>query len=382
MFLAQYAALLLPCIVWVCVLALVFECAPGLSGRLGDVAYFFVWAASLPLAIIGSKPGGSWFGRACDFVGIGFVVGQVERISGTQEFTIGYAPGDPTRAPIVFPGLELGPDALAARALSLIAPLVLLPLALVLFRRFDPARSSRRSRSRLAVPAWVEKGIVALTRPALRPLVWLAPDVALGFRARPLLAAAVPLFALAALARPAAELRQVLLPMLFAVLSLALADVATRERESGTAALVFATPGRRERFVAWKLGTALVTAWLLAGIPVLRLAWSEPGAALSAAIGVSFLSVAAVALGIACGTPKAFVAGSLALWYLSLNAKASEPALDYGGWWAAATPAVQAGWALGTLGAVALALAAQRRRLRLELRSGSAPARAARPRLT
>ena len=243
-------------------------------------------------------------------------------------------------------------------------PLALAPLALVLFRRFDPARTrGTAGAGRLAQTAWMQRAAAALTRPALAPLLRLAPDVALGFRARPLLAAAVPAFAVAALVLPAVQVREGLLPVVFAVVSLALADVATRERACGTAALVFATPGRRERFAVWKLGTALGTAWLLAGVPVLRLAWAEPRAFVSAAIGVSFLAAAAVALGIASGTPKTFVAVALALCYLSLNTKASEPVLDFGGWWAAATPAVQAGWALAAFAAVVVALLAQRWRL-------------------
>ncbi len=366
-YLAHYAVLTLPCIVWVSALALVFECTPGLSGRLGDVAYFFIWGASVPLGIFGWKPGGPWLGRVFDFTGIGFVVGQVERIAGTRHFTIGYAPGDVTRAPVLFPGLSFPPEVLGARALSLLAPLLVVPIALVLFRRFDPARTRRTAgASRFAVPAWAEKAAAAVTRPALSPLVRLVPDVALGFRARPLLAALVPAFAFTALALPADAVRQGLLPVVFVALSLALADVATRERACGLVALVFSTPRRREHFAAWKLGSALGTAWLLAGVPVLRLLWTEPRSGVSAAIGISFLAAASVALGIATGTPKTFVAASLALWYLSLNAKTSAPALDFGGWWAAATPAIQAGWAAASAVAVVLALAAHCRRLAAE----------------
>ena len=60
------------------------------------------------------------------------------------------------------------------------------------------------------------------------------------------------------------------------------------------------------------------------------------------------------------------MAVSLGLWYLALNAKGHTPALDYGGWWASATPRVQAGWAAATLLAAALAFVAQRVRLARE----------------
>ena len=266
-FLAHYLVLLVPCIVWVCVLALVFECAPGLSGRVGDVAYFFVWAVSLPLAIVGSKQGGAWFGRAFDFTGIGFVVSQVERIAGTQQFTIGYAPGDPTRAPVLFPGLDLGPGALATRALSLLAASRSLRS-----RSSCSAASTRRDTSAAGAERAGSRGppgraaAAALTRPALP-----AAAAGAGRRARLPRAPAARRRGAGVRGRRAraagGAVREGLLPVVFAVVSLALADVATRERACGTAALVFATPGRRERFAVWKLGTALGTAWLLAGVP-------------------------------------------------------------------------------------------------------------------
>jgi hypothetical protein len=54
------------------------------------------------------------------------------------------------------------------------------------------------------------------------------------------------------------------------------------------------------------------------------------------------------------------------LWYLALNAKSSEPALDYGGWWSSATPAVQAGWLAAAVATALLAVVAHRRRLARE----------------
>ena len=93
----------------------------------------------------------------------------------------------------------------------------------------------------------------------------------------------------------------------------------------------------------WKLTTATLVALLFAGVPAVRLLASEPRAGVSAVVGVLFLATTSVALGIATGTPKTFMGLSLALWYLALNAKGHSPALDYGGWWASATPLTQAG---------------------------------------
>jgi ABC-type transport system involved in multi-copper enzyme maturation permease subunit len=363
-YLAHYLVLTGPCIAWVAVLALVFECVPGLAGRFGDFAYLVVWGASAPLGIEGWKAGGPFLGRMFDIMGIGFVVSEVERVAGTAHFTIGYVKGDVAVPPILFPGLSFPPEALATRALSLVAPLVLLPLALLLFRRFDPARTKPvESARRRWLPAFAERLAAAVQRPALSALARVTPDVALTLRARPMLGLLGVLGAVLSPALSAVEVREGVLPVAFALLSVALADVATRERGVGLAGIVFAAPHRRDRFVAWKLGTALGVALVIAGVPALRVLVADYRAGVSAVIGILFLACAAVGLGIASGTPKAFVALALALWYLALNAKGSEPALDYGGWWSSATPLVQAGWVTAAVGAALLAVVAHRRRL-------------------
>jgi hypothetical protein len=366
-YLAHYALLVVPCIVWVAAMALVFECAPGLSGRAGDIAYFFVWATLLGLGAEpwrGADQAPSWLGRCIDFTGFGYLIREVQHIAGTSSFTIGYAPVDATRAPVVFAGLSFTAEALGARAFSLVAPALLVPLALVLFRRFDPARSrvgagGRPGRVRAALGSWLR----AVVRPPLALLNRLAPDVALTFRARPILVPVAAAVAVLGLTLPSPAVRQGLLPAVFAVLSLALADVPTRERRAGLLGVVQATPRRREGFARWKLATASAVACLVAGVPVARLLVTEPRAGVSALVGVFFLAFAAVALGLATGTPKTFMALSLALWYLALNAKGHTPALDYGGWWASATPAVVAGWLVAAMTAAVLALVAHRVRL-------------------
>jgi hypothetical protein len=369
-FVAHYVLLLTPAVAWVAAMALLFECAPGLSGRAGDVAYFFVWGTTLTL---GAEPWrktalpASWIGRCLDYTGLGYLIRETSRQVGTSEFTIGYAPIDAAKAPILFPGLHFTAEAVTARAMAFFAPMVLFLLAVVLFRRFDPARTrtigDADGRSLSALLAAVAR---PLGRPLLALLDRLSPDAALSFRARPPLVLLAAAFAVLGLALPTQWLREALLPGVFAVLSVALADVATRERQAGLAGIVFATPGRSRGFARWKLATAALVAFLLAGVPSARLLVTEPGAGVSAFVGVMFLAAAAVVLGIATATPKTFMALSLALWYLALNAKGHTPALDYGGWWASATPRVQAGWAAATLLAAALAFVAQRARLARE----------------
>src|SRR5512143_1934284 len=248
-FLSYYALLLPPCIAWVAVIALVFECAPGLGGRVGDVLYFFVWSITLALgAEPWRKPGEpiSWLGRCLDYAGFGLVIGQVRRLAGTDHFSIGYNPVDLARPTTTFPGLDLSAQAWATRSAALVLPLLLLPLALLLFRRFDPARTRARDGGRWrSASAPLARLARWMGRPALALLDRLPPDAALSFRIRPLLVFPAAASVALGLILPAESVRQVLLPVLFAVLSVALADIATRERQAGMAATLFAAPGRR-----------------------------------------------------------------------------------------------------------------------------------------
>ena len=363
-FLAHFVVLCGPCVLGVAAIALVFECVPGLSGRVGDVVYFFAWTVLLS---VGAEPwktdrsGGGSILRALDFAGLGFVVDQMQRIAGTTHFSIGYSPGDPAIPPVLFGGLDFSPHALSSRALSLLGAAALAPIAFVFFNRFDPARTGRLGpRGR----GWAGRLLTGAARPVGRlvlPLVErVSADAALTFRARPPLLLVFAAGAVLGLALPPESVRLGLLPVLFAVLPVALADVATRERTSGMAGIVFSLPTRRPRLASWKLASATVAALVLSGVPVVRLLFAEPVSGVAALAGVLFLATAAVALGIASGTPKPFMVASLALWYVALNAKGQPPALDYGGWWGRATAPSALGWLGGAAVAAGVAVVAHR----------------------
>jgi ABC-type transport system involved in multi-copper enzyme maturation permease subunit len=365
-FLAHFLVLCGPCALGVAAIALVFECVPGLSGRVGDVLFFFAWSV---LVAVGAEPwqadrsGGGSLLRALDFAGLGFVVDQVQRVAGTTQFSIGYSPGDPSVPPVLFGGLDFSPQALSGRALSLLGAAALAPLAFVFFRRFDPARTGPLGPRG---GGWVGRLLNGAARPLGRlvlPLVErISPDAALTFRARPPLVLVFAAGAVVGLALPPQAVRLGLLPVLFAVLPVALADVATRERTSGMAGIVFSLPARRARFASWKLASTAVAGLVLSGVPVARLLVAEPVSGAAALAGVLFLATAAVALGIASGSPKLFMVASLALWYVALNAKGQPPALDYGGWWGRATALTASGWLGAAAVAAGIAVVAHRAR--------------------
>jgi hypothetical protein len=86
-------------------------------------------------------------------------------------------------------------------------------------------------------------------------------------------------------------------------------------------------------------------------VPLFRILFDSPNAAVSLVVGMFFLSAAAVGLGAASGTAKVFVVCSLVLFYLCLNTGASAPMFDFAGWYGIANASIQAGY-----GACALVL--------------------------
>jgi hypothetical protein len=80
--------------------------------------------------------------------------------------------------------------------------------------------------------------------------------------------------------------------------------------------------------------------------------------------GLLFAS-ACVLLGLATSSPKPFMALALAFWYVALSAGDRVPALDFAGFSAAATPAVQLSYvaAITLMATAALALGRLQERL-------------------
>ncbi len=361
-YVAHYLVLALPCILAVAAFALLFETVPGLGGRAGDFLYFFLWFLMLPLALEvwrGRLPTAPGFGSFLDFGGIGFVVAQVARITGSSAIAIGASTFDPTKAPLDLPGLPFTAETLLWRARSLLVPVLLVLAALSFFHRFDPARSrpgaapGRRNPLALAralarpfsrlMLAVVDR--LGLDRIGPRLVRTLAAEVLLTARLNPLFPLVVVVAAALAATLPPEALRTAALPVLTALLVPLLADMPVREILAGMTGIVHAAPGVRSRLVSLKLATAASVALLVTGLPALRLLAQEPRAGLSLILGSLLLAAGAVLLGLATLSPKPFMALALGFWYLALSAGGSVPALDFAGFAAAATPTVQLSYA-------------------------------------
>ncbi|MDQ6623934.1 MAG: hypothetical protein M3Y86_10700 [Verrucomicrobiota bacterium] len=370
-FVRQYLLLTPAAMILVSAVAVFFESTTWLSGKLGDVAYFFLFISLIGLVAGNEVSGGriNW-ARSLDFTGFGFMIHQMQQTLHTDSVSIGSSPFDPALVPIVFPGLSMTPDWIVPRLISLVLPLGLLPLAALVFHRFDPVRTGRSSGR--AQRKWIGK-LQSLAKPLSRRVVallaiparnhslgaaiWL--DGVLTFTLSPL-----TLFAFLGVSVAAIFARaDGLLPIVFALLAIVIADVATRDVRAGTTASLYAISRLRENFVWWKFGSTCVCSFLFCAVPLLASALHGGGRFLALCIGILFVGASATALGVLTANAKTFIVAFLSFWYLVVNDKGATPMLDFAGFYGSATARTIALYGAMALGAVTLAHVVHRARL-------------------
>jgi hypothetical protein len=366
-FARQYLLLLPPAIVAVSALAILFECTPLLRSKFGDVVYFFLWMGLMgTVATMTEKNIGGGWPAYFDVSGLGFMLQQLKTHYHTNSLSIGASEFDPTKAPLIFPGLQWGWQWVMPRIVSTLWPMSLLAVARLFFHRFDPARV-RSMPNEKARTSWLGR-FNALSKPIARLFVRLGnavaalPGVPLLVRTAmtdalatiaqfPLATIAMIGFALGSLGTNAKSHFEGMLPFAFAACAIALADIACREKRAGTTALIYATPGLRAKFVLWKFASTLLVAIAFLGIPVARAIALRPTSALPLLVSLLFLSAASTTLGIVSSNPKTFIVGFLTFWYIALNDKGATHGLDFADWFGRNTPSVAIAYA-----GVALAL--------------------------
>jgi len=372
-FLSTYIWLTGPVVILCSAAALAFESLPVLSGRLGDLVYFLLWVVmiSLPATAMATNPTLSWT-SLFDVAGIASVIRDLQSQFHTEEMTLGGATIDPSRPTILFPGLTWSTAIVFGRALTLFLPVLFIGLATLWFHRFNPSR----------IKMGVQRGKRSLLRKMnrmLKPLThtaWsLAPsqkqqtlgnaviaDVITTLATAPLTAIAVVGCGVACVILDVNAVQQPILPLIFFVLTIALADIAVRDASAGTMTLLFSMPGLREQYVIWKFFSILTVTLMFTLIPMVRLMAVTPPAAASLFIGSCFVSSSAASCGIIARSPKLFVGFFLMLLYISLNSH-EVTALDFAGFNLRATPIVQIVYAF--MSAALLLVAEIRHRNRL-----------------
>lgn len=355
-FAKQYVLLVPTTLVLVSALALLFESVPLLSGRFGDVAYFFVWAMMTGLAVHALETGGSpsvW--GAFDASGLGFLIGFTKAHLHTSAVSIGAADFDPRKGVFVFQGLSLDRAWILPRVEAMLMPLPVIVVARGFFHRFDPVRV-KQSTARHG-HAWLSR-INLFFKPLTRAAMSLAArgsgpslfrsslaDALLTMTATPVLALVMMATSFAAaFANPKGVLMVVT-----AAIGIAIADVSCRESRAGATALAYASPLLKPRFVAFKLLSAGLVVAPFVLVPLFRTAVAPLLA------GTAFLVAAATFCGIVSGNAKTFIVLFLSFWYMAVNDKGATPWLDFAGFNGAATTSTTAGYFAA---AIALAVAA------------------------
>lgn len=355
-FISQYLLIVPSALIFVSAAAILFESVPFLSGRFGDVAYFFFWVFSLSLAAMASKTASFSIANVFDVSGLGYLFSAMKGLGHSDSVSIGASTFDATKPPYVFDGLPISFGVLAMRLVSLAGPAALIVLAAVFFHRFDPARV--RVSGPKGHTGWIAR-FNALVKPIARLLYAITStrssstslvraaleDARLTLAAFPLFVLAVIGVAIASLAAPTQSLTEGVLPVIFVVAAVVIADIASRERRSGTSALVFSTPHVRQQFVLWKFLAAAIVSLFLFGLPIARVAMSRPSIVPALVTGVFFVVALATFLATVSGTPKTFLIVFLSFWYVAMNDKGVSPGLDYAGLHGIATPQTVATYA-------------------------------------
>ena len=370
-FLEQYLLLTPATIVFVAAVAVLFESIPWLSGKLGDVVYFFFWMTAMGL-VIGNEAtkGGINWARYLDFTGFGFMINQMTQTLHTTSLSIGASDFDPHKPTIIFPGLTLTREWVLPRLVSTFSALLLLPIAALCFHRFDPVRTkqtgekSRRNwlgrLQNLFKP--VSRRVAARLRMGRGGSLGVASwnDAVLTLTLYPLVLVAFVGITIAGASIPSAKL----MPTVFALLTLVVADVATRDARANTLSTLRATPRLRENFVWWKFGSALLLGLALCAAPLARTAalGALPLCALLG--GIVFVAALATSLGVLTVNSKTFIVIFLSFWYLVVNDHGIHRWLDFAGFYGAATGATIGLYAALSLTALVLAQLFYRLRLR------------------
>jgi hypothetical protein len=300
-------------------------------------------------------------GRYLDVMGLGFIMRQVHAVSNSQQLAIGMTPFRGDVAPWMLPPIPLSFATLLPRLTVALLAVPILLVTRLFFHRFDPARvkSGRQGGGNglIRQVSLVIKPVTRLVSSAGARLVPAAPPVL-----RPVLAETImtlcqsPLVLLswfavmgATILAPGATVRHTLPLAIAVVLAVALADLSTRDRVAGTQAMLYSMPRIKPDYAFIKLGAAALLALLFCLPPVIRIAFTAPGSALSLVIAAGFMGALATALGLLTKTPKTFMGVFLLFLYLVLNG-AQVPALDFAGWNGVATGSTR----LGYLGAAVL----------------------------
>ena len=314
--------------------AVLFETLPVLRGGVGNVVYFFVWAAAF--AVSDQK-------GLDDFAGL-FVISRsmqtaLRKVNPAykNDFALNIGEGGLASKRFLWTGVDWTPAIVLHRMLWIVAALAIAVLASLFFHRFDPARawSFRKAKKTLAVAGTngdsVTTAASAENRPSaahLTPLGGRAGKTRFGqlvvSELRLMLkgqrwwwyVVALGLL-IASVASPTAEARRGVLTAAWLWPVLVWSQMGARESRFATQPLIFSSAQTLSRQLPAVWVGGVIVAMLSGGGYVLRLLTSgDWNGVLAWFAGALFVPSLALALGVLSGTSKPFEAIYTVWWYL------------------------------------------------------------------
>ncbi|UCE17594.1 MAG: hypothetical protein JSV84_11990 [Gemmatimonadota bacterium] len=345
----------LPVLASVAAMGVLFESVPFLSGSFGNVAYFFLYMAMLPLFIAGTTDANGMSQPSCDFYGMSRPIASMQRellkIDPDYGGSLSIGAEKFTADPIIFrwEGIVWTPRIFVERLMWFGIAMVLALTAVLPFDRFDPAR--RRDKSghgvgqRLKVfglskrtvelperrdPALSGKDLIEVPVADLRPLndrkgYWrfgtvLLAELRLALRGHAWwwYAGVVAFVVGGAATKPEVSLMILFFSWLWPLKVWSM--MGARETHHFTYKLIFSAshPLRRQLAATWLVGVFFALL-LGTGVALGLVIRGETGQLVAVLLGAVFIPSLALALGTWSNTPRMFEVIYLILWYGTFN---------------------------------------------------------------
>jgi ABC-type Na+ efflux pump permease subunit len=340
-FLAPFVYLVLPLMALVAAFAVLFEAIPFLQGGFGNILYFILFIAALPLTM--ENLGGKY--AIFEPLGIGILeqdMGAVVRaVYSNYEGGFSLGPAEHVTDTFLWLGVHWTPDLILARFSFIALAILLTLLAALFFDRFDPSRSKpRRTKTSASSPDVLP---IAPSQPL--PVVHLTPLTASARRFsffNVLLAelklllkgqrwwwyAVAGILMIVCFVNTSEITRQIVLPLTWIWPVLVWSSIGNREIHNNIQQMTFssASPLWRQLPAQWLAGFIIT---LLIGIGAL-LRFTIDGdttGALALLSGALFIPSLALASGVWSGSSKLFEILYITMWYIGPLNKVLE--LDF-----------------------------------------------------
>ena len=340
-YLQTYCTLLLPIVFFSVSCALLCDSTPLLMGKVGDVAYFILWAAQFP-ALDGFFARGHatlapWM--VFDFTGLtlSLLVLSVKLQVPLSQVSKGFTSFDPALAAVTLPSLLWTIEMTLLRVGSAVLAMVPWAAGVFLFHRFSPDLVKPSSARRWFLPLARINGWLRPLSRLVQPLFRLAAalpglagqvlaDLALTLAAAPLTIVLLIGSVLATVMLDATRLPGCL-ALVVLCWGVAVSELSTRDFAAATHELTETVPGGWSRRYLCQWLAASLLGWLCMGGIALRWAAADPLRAVALLSGVLSLSALATLLGHLSRTGRAFLALFLFGWYVAWNTQ-DVPMLD------------------------------------------------------